>query len=312
MSTGFPRGDPGPMDGCGNRGQIPIASKSRRISQGHLGRRLGTGRLSRLFPQNGGWAVHSLRSLGTDAQKQTSLSPAPLAKPRGAGFLPCRPQDGPPLINDLLTRVSTDAFGDEHQPPLLNLLPRPSGVRFHRGDLERHGQGRVRESKNLSVKIPAGVDNGDRVRLSGEGEAGVHGGPAGDLYVQVSVKKHSIFEREGQDLYCDVPISFVTAAMGGSIEVPTLEGRVTLKIPAETQTGKSFRVRGKGLKSIRGNGVGDLLCRVGIETPVNLSREQKDLLTQLQDSLDNDKHKHSPRSHTWFDGVKKFFEDMKF
>ena len=175
-----------------------------------------------------------------------------------------------------------------------------------------HGQGRERENKALTVKIPAGVDSGDRVRLSGEGEAGVHDGPAGDLYVQVSVKKHSIFEREGQDLYCDVPISFVTAAMGGSIEVPTLEGRVTLKIPAETQTGKSFRVRGKGLKSIRGNGVGDLLCRVGIETPVNLSREQKDLLTQLQDSLDNDKHKHSPRSHTWFDGVKKFFEDMKF
>ncbi len=175
-----------------------------------------------------------------------------------------------------------------------------------------HGEGREREHKSLTVKIPAGVDSGDRVRLSGEGEAGVHGGPAGDLYVQVNVKKHAIFERDGQDLHCDVPISFITAALGGSIEVPTLEGRVTLKIPAETQTGKSFRIRSKGLKSIRGQGVGDLLCRVGIETPVNLSREQKELLTQFQDLLDNDKHKHSPRSHSWFDGVKKFFEDMKF
>lgn len=174
------------------------------------------------------------------------------------------------------------------------------------------GEGRVRENKSLTVKIPAGVDQGDRVRLSGEGEAGLHGGPSGDLYVQVALKKHAIFERNGQDLNCDVPISFITAALGGSIEVPTLEGRVTLKIPAETQTGKSFRVRGKGLKSIRGHGVGDLLCRVNIETPVNLSKEQKELLSQLQDSLDNDRHKHSPKSHSWFDGVKKFFEDMKF
>ncbi len=175
-----------------------------------------------------------------------------------------------------------------------------------------HGQGRVRESKNLSVKIPAGVDNGDRVRLSGEGEAGVHGGSSGDLYVQVAIKPHAIFERQDSDLYCEVPISFVTAALGGSIEVPTLEGRVTLKIPAETQTGKSFRLRGKGMKSVRGYATGDLLCKVVIETPVNLSREQKDLLNQLQESLEHGKSMHSPRSSSWFDGVKKFFEDMKF
>lgn len=175
-----------------------------------------------------------------------------------------------------------------------------------------HGQGRVRESKNLSVKIPAGVDNGDRVRLSGEGEAGVHGGSAGDLYVQVGIKPHAIFDRQDSDLYCEVPISFVTAALGGSIEVPTLEGRVTLKIPAETQTGKSFRLRGKGMKSVRGYATGDLLCKVVIETPVNLSKEQKELLNQLQESLENGKSTHSPRSSSWFDGVKKFFEDMKF
>ncbi|MCW8386318.1 molecular chaperone DnaJ [Fluoribacter dumoffii] len=175
-----------------------------------------------------------------------------------------------------------------------------------------HGQGRVRESKKLTVKIPAGVDNGDRVRLSGEGEAGTHGGGPGDLYVQISVKKHAIFERHETDLHCEVPISFITAAMGGSIEVPTLEGRVTLKIPEETQTGKVFRLRGKGMKSVRGHGQGDLLCKVVVETPVNLSREQKELLTKFQESLENAKGKHSPRSNSWFAGVKKFFEDMKF
>lgn len=174
-----------------------------------------------------------------------------------------------------------------------------------------HGQGRVRESKKLTVKIPAGVDNGDRVRLSGEGEAGMHGGGPGDLYVQVSVKQHAIFERHESDLHCEVPISFVTAALGGTIEVPTLEGRVSLKIPHETQTGKTFRLRGKGMKSVRGHATGDLLCRVVVETPINLSREQKELLTQVQESLDAGKS-HSPRSSSWFDGVKKFFEDMKF
>jgi molecular chaperone DnaJ len=174
-----------------------------------------------------------------------------------------------------------------------------------------HGQGRVRESKKLTVKIPAGVDNGDRVRLSGEGEAGMQGGGAGDLYVQINVKAHAIFERHDGDLHCEVPISMITAALGGSIEVPTLEGRVTLKIPSETQTGKTFRLRGKGMKSVRSHAAGDLLCRVVVETPVNLSREQKELFTQLQTSLEASKS-HSPRSSSWFDGVKKFFEDMKF
>lgn len=177
---------------------------------------------------------------------------------------------------------------------------------------ECHGSGRIRENKRLTVKIPPGVDNGDRVRLSGEGEAGVYGGPAGDLYVQVNVKSHSIFERHENDLHCEVPISFVTAALGGTIEVPTLEGRVTLKIPAETQTGKAFRLRGKGIKSVRSHVTGDLICKVMVETPVNLLREQKDLLTQFQTSLDGNATNHSPRTSTWFDGVKKFFEDMKF
>ncbi len=174
------------------------------------------------------------------------------------------------------------------------------------------GAGRVRVSKKITINIPAGVDNGDRVRLSGEGEAGLHGGGSGDLYVQVSVKPHAIFERHQADLHCEVPIGFVTAALGGTIEVPTLEARVSLKIPAETQTGKSFRLRGKGVKSIHQHGVGDLICKVVVETPVNLLKEQKELLNQLKDSLDNNQDSHSPRFSRWFDGVKKFFEDMKF
>lgn len=171
------------------------------------------------------------------------------------------------------------------------------------------GQGRVRESKKLSVKIPAGIDNGDRIRLSGEGEAGIQGGGPGDLYVQASIKPHPIFERHETNLHCEVPISFVTASLGGTIDVPTLEGRVSLKIPAETQTGNVFRLRGKGIKSVRAHGQGDLLCKVIVETPVNLSTEQKELLLKFQETLSGNAA-HSPKSSSWFDGVKKFFENM--
>ncbi|PHQ55278.1 MAG: molecular chaperone DnaJ [Porticoccus sp.] len=169
-----------------------------------------------------------------------------------------------------------------------------------------HGQGRVQESKTLSVKVPAGVDTGDRIRLAGEGEAGPEGGPPGDLYVQIHVREHSLFRREGRNLYCEVPISIVDAILGGEIEVPTLDGRVKLKIPPETQTDRVFRLRGKGVASVRGGGPGDLLCRVVLETPVNLNAEQKELLRQLQESLE--KGKHSPKRASWFEGVKKFFD----
>lgn len=172
-----------------------------------------------------------------------------------------------------------------------------------------HGQGVKEETKTLSVKIPAGVDTGDRIRLSGEGEAGTLGGPTGDLYVQMDVREHKIFQREGSNLYCDVPISFVDAALGGELEVPTLGGRVKLKIPAETQSGKLFRLRGKGVKSVRGGITGDLLCRVQIETPVNLNAEQKELLAQLQASMKGEKH--SPKKKTWLDGVTNFFKGMQ-
>jgi len=169
------------------------------------------------------------------------------------------------------------------------------------------GQGRIRRSKKLSVKIPPGVDSGDRVRLAGEGEAGRNGGPAGDLYVEVQVREHAIFERDGVHLSCEVPISIATAALGGSVEVPTLDGQVVLKIPAETQSGRVFRLREKGVKSVRGNARGDLFCRVVVETPVNLSTEQRTLLRELEESLRDDGHKHAPRQKSFLEGVKRFF-----
>ena len=170
-----------------------------------------------------------------------------------------------------------------------------------------HGQGRMEETKTLSVKIPAGVDTGDRIRLAKEGEAGVHGGPPGDLYVEVHVKPHPLFKRDGEDLYCEVPIGFGTAAIGGTVEVPTLNGRVKLKIPSETQTGKIFRLRGKGVKSVRGHGPGDLLCKVVIETPVNLTHDQKKLLTQLDESV-GEEQKHLPKAYRWLQAVKQFIQ----
>lgn len=173
------------------------------------------------------------------------------------------------------------------------------------------GQGRVQENKTLSVKVPAGVDNGDRIRLSGEGEAGEHGGPPGDLYVQMVVKPHDIFERQDNNLICEVPIDMVTATLGGELDVPTLTGRVKLKIPAGSQNGKVFRLRGKGVKPVRGGAVGDLLCAISVEIPVKLNGKQEDLLRQFGDSLKgNDKH--SPKTTSWLGGVKKFFDDMKF
>ncbi|MEJ2761783.1 MAG: molecular chaperone DnaJ [Gammaproteobacteria bacterium] len=173
-----------------------------------------------------------------------------------------------------------------------------------------HGQGRVRESKTISVKVPPGVDSGDRIRLNGEGEAGENGGPSGDLYVHIIVKEHPIFTRDGTDLYCDVPISFGTAVLGGELEIPTLDGKVKLKIPAETQSGKLFRIRGKGVKSVRSSAMGDLMCRAVVETPVNLNKKQKELLRQFEESMQGDSRRHSPRANTWLDGVKRFFEDM--
>jgi molecular chaperone DnaJ len=172
------------------------------------------------------------------------------------------------------------------------------------------GAGRIEETKTLSAKIPAGVDTGDRIRLAGEGEAGERGAPAGDLYVQIHVKDHPIFRRDGANLYCDVPISFATACLGDEISVPTLHGKVLLKIPAETQTGKLFRLRGKGVKPVRGGAQGDMICKVNIETPINLTKEQKVLVEQLNSSLTGGGKQHSPQESSWTDGVKNFFDKL--
>ncbi|MET0289109.1 MAG: molecular chaperone DnaJ [Pseudoxanthomonas sp.] len=173
------------------------------------------------------------------------------------------------------------------------------------------GAGRVEEEKVLSVKIPAGVDSGDRIRLSGEGEAGPAGTPPGDLYVEVRVREHDIFQRDGDDLHCEVPIRISQAALGDTIRVPTLNGEAEIRVPAETQTGKLFRLRGKGVKSVRSRTEGDLFCKVLVETPVNLTPEQRELLEKFETTfIGEDTRKHSPKSATFLDGVKGFWDRM--
>jgi len=171
-----------------------------------------------------------------------------------------------------------------------------------------HGRGRVRKTKTLSVKVPAGVDDGDRIRLSGEGEAGRNGGPPGDLYVEIRVNPHKLFTRDGADLACEVPISIAAATLGGEVELPTLDGNVSLKVPAGTQSGKVFRLRGKGVSTVRDARQGDLFAKVAVETPVNLSSEQKDLLKQFEELIQSGGEKHSPRAGGWLDTVKRFFD----
>ena len=168
------------------------------------------------------------------------------------------------------------------------------------------GAGRTRKTKTLSVKIPAGIDEGDRIRLNGEGEPGSAGAPPGDLYVVVQIRAHSVFQRENNDLHCEMPISFTTAALGGEIEIPTLDGHARLRIPPETQSGQVFRLRSKGIKALRGAGQGDLMCHVVVETPVKLNERQKELLREL-DVINRSDDSHNPRAKGWMDKVKAFF-----
>jgi molecular chaperone DnaJ len=172
-----------------------------------------------------------------------------------------------------------------------------------------HGAGRIKKQKTLSVKIPAGVDEGDRIRLTGEGEMGVNGGPPGDLYVQMQLKPHPVFERDGDDLHCEMPISFTVAALGGEIDIPTLDGHATIRIPAETQSGKIFRLRGKGIKGVRSHAHGDLQCHVVVETPVKLTERQRELLREFEALSQEDSPRHNPRAKGWMDKVKDFFAD---
>ncbi|MEJ7804918.1 MAG: molecular chaperone DnaJ [Telluria sp.] len=170
------------------------------------------------------------------------------------------------------------------------------------------GQGRIKRNKTLEVKIPAGIDNGMRIRSSGNGEPGTNGGPAGDLYVEIHIKAHAVFQREGDDLHCEMPISFVKATLGGEIEVPTLSGKVSFTIPEGTQSGKTFRLKAKGIKGVRSGYAGDLFCHVMVETPVKLTDKQKDLLKEFERLTVEGGAKHSPQSKGWMDKVKDFFE----
>lgn len=169
------------------------------------------------------------------------------------------------------------------------------------------GVGRVRKNKTLQVKIPAGIDDGMRIRSAGNGEPGVNGGPPGDLFVEIHIKQHKIFQRDGDDLHCELTIPFTTAALGGDIQVPTLSGKAEITIPDGTQSGKTFRLRGKGIKGVRAGYPGDLYCHVQVETPVKLTDEQKELLRQFERSLGEGGHRHTPHSKSWTDRVKEFF-----
>lgn len=169
------------------------------------------------------------------------------------------------------------------------------------------GQGKIKRQKTLEVKIPAGIDDGMRIRSTGNGEPGMNGGPPGDLYIEIRIKEHDIFERDGDDLHCQVPVSFITAALGGEIEVPTLQGKAAIDIPEGTQAGKQFRLRGKGIKGVRSSYPGDLYCHIVVETPVKLTEYQRKLLRELEESLKKGGSKHSPSGEGWTDKLKRFF-----
>ena len=169
-----------------------------------------------------------------------------------------------------------------------------------------HGQGKIKNNKTLEVKIPAGIDDGMRIRSTGNGEPGTNGGPPGDLYIEVRLKKHDVFERDGDDLHCVVPVSMTTAALGGEIDVPTLKGDAAIDIPEGTQSGKQFRLRGKGIKGVRSSYPGDLYCHVRVETPVKLTEHQRKLVKELDESLKKGGDKHSPADKGWIDKAKDF------
>jgi molecular chaperone DnaJ len=170
-----------------------------------------------------------------------------------------------------------------------------------------HGDGRIKHNKVLEVSIPAGIDEGQRIRLAGKGEPGVNGGPPGDLYVEIRITPHEVFQRDGDDLHCEVPISIATAALGSEIEVGTLKEKVTISIPEGTQSGKTFRLRGKGIKGVRSNYPGDLYCHVRVETPVRLTEKQKKLLRDFDTSIREGGAKHSPQAKSFVDKMKGFF-----
>ncbi len=200
-------------------------------------------------------------------------------------------------------RVSQGFFSMQQTCPRCN----GSGKHIPKPCKKCHGAGKTKSQKTLEVKIPAGIDDGMRIRSAGNGEPGVNGGPSGDLYVEVHIKEHPVFERDGDDLHCQMPISFIDAALGGEIQVPTLSGKASFDVPEGTQSGKTFRLRSKGIKSLRTSLPGDLYIHVQVETPVKLNQEQKDILRQLDESLKSGGSKHNPQQKGWVDRVKDFF-----
>jgi molecular chaperone DnaJ len=170
-----------------------------------------------------------------------------------------------------------------------------------------HGQGKVRSNKTLEINIPAGIDDGMRIRSAGNGEPGVNGGPPGDLFIEIRIKKHEVFERDGDDLHCEVSIPMTTAALGGEVEVPTLKGSATIDLPEGTQSGKQFRLRSQGIKGVRSSSAGDLYCHVKVETPVKLTEHQRKLIKELDASLRKGGNKHSPSDKGWTDKIRDFF-----
>ena len=217
----------------------------------------------------------------------------------GSSFTECSTCDGHGKV-----RVQQSFFTVEQPCPKC----RGTGRKVLTACSECNSKGSLRTAKTLSISIPAGVENGDRMRVTGEGEMGPPGSQSGDLYVDIQVQKHAIFSREGAHLYCDVPVPFATLALGGEVLVPTLKGKIMLKIPEGTGSNKTFRLRGKGVRTIRSSSAGDLMCTVAVETPVKLSSEQKKLLGEFQKSLDDSGKNNSPKYSSWLDNVKKFFE----
>jgi len=224
---------------------------------------------------------------------------------KGSGAKPgTQPATCPACRGAGQVRVSQGPFSIAQTCPRCHgsgsIIPTPCGT--------CSGSGRIKLQKTLAVKIPAGVDEGDRVRLSGEGEPGVNGGPPGDLYVQVHVKPHPVFQRDHDDLHCEMPVSITTAALGGDVTIPTLDGSAKIRVPAETQSGKTFRLKGKGIKGVRSHEPGELFCHVVVETPVSLTERQRQLLREFESISSQDSARHNPRAKGWFDKVKTFFE----
>jgi len=225
---------------------------------------------------------------------------------RGSGAKPgTQPQACPTCQGAGQVRVSQGPFSIAQTCPRC----RGAGKVVAQPCAQCSGAGRLKQHKTLQVRIPAGVDEGDRVRLSGEGEPGVNGGPPGDLYVQVHIKQHTVFTRDHDDLHCEMPVSFATAALGGDIDIPTLDGSARIKVPPETQSGRTFRLRGKGIHGVRSQNRGDLYCHVVVETPVNLTDRQRELLREFDALSQHDSARHNPRAKSWFDKVREFFAE---